>query len=534
MRPHPQRTTRSGPTDSKALRILSGRSTQFYIAAVVIDRFNPAARIVLVIAQDEARKNRSSLMDTDHLLVALTVSLGSDSSRALALLGVSEAQVRKQVDNKRGRRRTSPPHIPFSPELKQVIRAGETWANDHGEPHIGSEHLLLGLVQHPLSAGGRILTDLGVSLSSAQDALAKAAESGQPAAELRDVARVPTGPYAVPRAASKWRRRAAAAETSVRSVMRVDSPPELAWSLLSSPHVWALNPRGCVMFDAPGPDQPLWLLAGHLPGNPGVGEQCRVFEPSTTPTRMELELLPGARDPLRFTLSVVPRSGGSSDISVTRTRPLPRDRGRGNGAEAAMKLMTRELDEWLSVIRDVLEGRNPSPAGEIPPQLLRAWTAERRIEQQVTKSAAVLIDAEPDAVWDVLHSTWSPAVEGWPPVVCAGNVPGAPLGAVGEMQYVVFRRRDGSLVGSVDVVIGYEERRTLVFQDISSWGGRNRYQLSAEPGKSRLEVTCEWPGAKLAVNTGANAARLLESPGKFLDGYKTYIESRTRGTAGPA
>jgi hypothetical protein len=492
---------------------------------MVFERFNPAARTVIVIAQDVARKDRSRLIDTDHLLLALTVSLGTDSSRALALLGVSEADVRKRVKSKGRGHRPSPPHIPFSQELMQVIRVGAAWANDHGDLDISSEHLLLGLACYPQSAGGRILTDLGVTPDSARNALAEVAGPGQPAEELRDAAQAASGPYAVRRANSDPHRQGVgAAEASMRSVMRVDSPPDRAWSLLSSPHVWALSPRGCVVFDVPGPD-PLWLLAGEVPGSVGLSPQCLVFETSMTPTRMELKLSARLREPLGFSLSVVPRGRGSSEISLSRTETVTH--GRSIAAEAAMK---RELDEWVRAVCNVLVGRSPWPAGEIPPRLLRAWITERRIEQPVTKSAAVLIDAEPDTVWNVVKSTWRPAIEGWPTCIRSGYVPGAPFGAVGEMQYGVFRHADGSHGGCVDVVIWYEDRQSIVTQDINWWSDRTRYRLSAEAGKSRLETTREWPGATLAVNTEDHVTTLLESPRKLLDAYKTHIESSTRGT----
>jgi hypothetical protein len=195
--------------------------------------------------------------------------------------------------------------------------------------------------------------------------------------------------------------------------------------------------------------------------------------------------------------------------------------------------MKRELDEWLHAICKVLEGRSPWPTGDIPPKLLRAWSTERRIEQPVTKSAAVLIDAEPDTVWNVLRSTWRPAIEGWPPQICSGYVPGAPVGAVGEMRYGVFRRADGSPGGFVDVVIQCEDRQSVVTQDISPWNDRTGYRLSAEGGKTRLEIR-EWPGATVVADTEDVVTQLLDSPRKLLDAYKTHIESSTRGAEEPA
>jgi Clp amino terminal domain, pathogenicity island component len=495
---------------------------------VVLESFNPAARTVVGIARDMARNDRSHLIETDHLLLALTVMRGTDASRALALLGVSEADVRKRMKRKGRWHQPSPPHIPFSPGLKQVIRAGAAWASRHGDLEISSAHLLLWLVAHPQSAAGRILTDLGVSQNSAWNALAEVVGPGQSAEELRDAGQVVTGRNAARRASGDPHRQGAGAtEVSMRSVMRVDSPPDQAWTLLSSPHVWALS-RGCVMFDVPGPDR-RWLLAGEFPGSRGTGPRCLVFETSVAPARMELKLSGRLRGPLGFALSVVPRGPGASDLSVSCTVT-----GTGNAGPGLQAAMKRQLDEWLRAIATVLMSPGPHPAGEIPPELLRAWTAERRIEQPVTRTAAVLIDAGPDTVWNVLRSAWTPEIEGWAHGMCSGYVPGAPVGAVGEMRYGVYRGAEGSTGGFVDVVIQYEERRSVVTQGISPWGDRTSFTLSAEGGMSRLEMTQEWPGAKLAASTEEFATELLESPRRHLDAYKAHIESSTRGTAEPA
>jgi hypothetical protein len=495
---------------------------------VVLERFNPAAQAVIIIAQDMAREDRSRLIDTDHLLLALTVMRGTDASRALALLGVSEAEVRKRMKKKGRWRQPSPPHIPFALELRRIIRAGVAWGADRGDLDIGSEHLLLALVVHPQSAGGRILTGLGVSPNSARNAIAEVAGSGQSAEELRDAPRGAAGPYTAGRANSDPHRQGVdAAEASMRSVLRVDIPPDRAWPVLSSPHVWALS-RGCIMFDVPGPDQ-LWLLAGEFPGSRGNGPRCLVFETSVTPARMELKLSGRLPRPLGFALSVVPRGRGQSDLSVSCTRTAV-----GNSNPRGEADVKRELDEWLRAIANVVVGRSPRPAGEIPPKLLHAWTTERRIEQPVTKSAAVLIDAEPDTVWNVLNSTWAPPIEGWPTSICSGYVPGAPVGAVGEMRYGVLRRADGSPGGYVDVVIQYEDRQSVVTQDINPWGDRTSCRLSAEAGASRLEMTSQWPGAKLVLDSEESIKQFLDAPRRHLDAYKAHIESSTRGTEEPA
>ena len=80
----------------------------------------------------------------------------------------------------------------FSPEARQVVALAQDQARGMGHSHVGTEHLLLGLIGEETGAAGRAFATLGVTLDGARDAVmalvhrrradpSRAADSLQPA-----------------------------------------------------------------------------------------------------------------------------------------------------------------------------------------------------------------------------------------------------------------------------------------------------------------------------------------------------------------
>jgi ATP-dependent Clp protease ATP-binding subunit ClpC len=133
------------------------------------ERFTRMARRVVVIAQESARHRRQQHIGTDDLLLALMLPSGASSSQALERLGVR----RSDISNKLKRRgwRSSPRWIPMTTDTKRALEAAFREADNRGEVHVGSAHLLLALVAEPLGDGSRMLSDLGLSYSAVWAAL---------------------------------------------------------------------------------------------------------------------------------------------------------------------------------------------------------------------------------------------------------------------------------------------------------------------------------------------------------------------------
>src|SRR2546425_117326 len=130
------------------------------------DRFNDRAKRVLALAQDEAIRFNHNYIGTEHLLLGLVREGEGVAARVLDSLGVELSKVRTAVEFiiGRGDSTTSPSEITLSPRTKKVIELGIDEARKHGHSHVGTEHLLLGLVREGQSVGAGVFESLGVSL----------------------------------------------------------------------------------------------------------------------------------------------------------------------------------------------------------------------------------------------------------------------------------------------------------------------------------------------------------------------------------
>jgi hypothetical protein len=130
-------------------------------------RFTPRARHVVVAAQEEARSAGNTEITTGHLVLGLLTEPEGLAAKALVAQGVSLDAVRQAVSA------TLPPAaadvpalIPFAGAAKKVIELTFREALRLGHNYIGTEHVLLALLE--LEAGGGVLGGLGIDKTRAE------------------------------------------------------------------------------------------------------------------------------------------------------------------------------------------------------------------------------------------------------------------------------------------------------------------------------------------------------------------------------
>jgi ATP-dependent Clp protease ATP-binding subunit ClpA len=130
------------------------------------DHFNDRAKRVLALAQDEAIRFNHNYIGTEHLLLGLVREGEGVAARVLDSFGVELSKVRTAVQFiiGRGDSTTSPSEITLSPRMKKVIELAIDEARKLGHRHIGTEHLLLGLVGEGGGIANGVLVKLGVPL----------------------------------------------------------------------------------------------------------------------------------------------------------------------------------------------------------------------------------------------------------------------------------------------------------------------------------------------------------------------------------
>jgi ATP-dependent Clp protease ATP-binding subunit ClpC len=131
----------------------------------MFERFTDRARRVVVLAQDEARELEHNYIGTEHLLLGLLREGEGVAARALDELGISRTAVREQVVQLIGRGGHTPSgHIPFTPRAKKALELSLREALQLNHNHIGTEHLLLGLIREGEGVAAQVLVELGAGL----------------------------------------------------------------------------------------------------------------------------------------------------------------------------------------------------------------------------------------------------------------------------------------------------------------------------------------------------------------------------------
>jgi ATP-dependent Clp protease ATP-binding subunit ClpA len=153
------------------------------------DRFNDRAKRVLALAQDEAIRFNHNYIGVEHLLLGLIREGEGVAARALNSLGVDLSKARTSVEFiiGRGDSTTSPSEITLSPRTKKVIELAIDEARKLGHGHVGTEHLLLGIVREGESIGAGVLQSQGVQLEQVRhQVVAVLGQQGSDAAVARE------------------------------------------------------------------------------------------------------------------------------------------------------------------------------------------------------------------------------------------------------------------------------------------------------------------------------------------------------------
>ena len=120
-------------------------------------RFSDRARAVMAAAQEEARALEHDHVGTEDVLLGLLAVEDGGAARALRALGVDADAVRERVGTGGG---APEGQLPFASQAKKALELALREALALGNDHIGTEHVLLGLVQEGGVAAG-VLAELG-------------------------------------------------------------------------------------------------------------------------------------------------------------------------------------------------------------------------------------------------------------------------------------------------------------------------------------------------------------------------------------
>jgi hypothetical protein len=128
-------------------------------------RFTTRARAVVEQAHEQARREGRDVVGTELLLLALAADPGSIAGRAIAAQGVPLDAVRRAATALLGPPATEVPereHVPFDARAKKLLELCLREALRRGHNYIGTEHVLLAMLDVPDDVAAHILVALGV------------------------------------------------------------------------------------------------------------------------------------------------------------------------------------------------------------------------------------------------------------------------------------------------------------------------------------------------------------------------------------
>jgi ATP-dependent Clp protease ATP-binding subunit ClpA len=135
----------------------------------MFERYTGLARECVFRARSEAARSGSSFIETEHLLLGVF-----ESDRGLADLLLGSAEAIAAIRAQAGVPEPSAPENPakdlqLSHESKRVLAYGAEEGERMGARHIGTEHLVLGLLREQDCRAAQILRDRGLEMAAVRE-----------------------------------------------------------------------------------------------------------------------------------------------------------------------------------------------------------------------------------------------------------------------------------------------------------------------------------------------------------------------------
>jgi ATP-dependent Clp protease ATP-binding subunit ClpC len=148
----------------------------------MFERYTEKARRVIFFARYEASQFGSPYIETEHLLLGLLREDKALTNRFLRSHASSVESIRKQIEGHTTIREkvSTSVDLPLSNECKRVLAYAAEEAERLSHKHIGTEHLLLGLLREEKCFAAEILHERGLRLSAIREELARSTQEKAP------------------------------------------------------------------------------------------------------------------------------------------------------------------------------------------------------------------------------------------------------------------------------------------------------------------------------------------------------------------
>src|SRR4026208_813314 len=141
----------------------------------MFERYTEKARRVIFFARYEASQFGAPAIEPEHLLLGLMREDKTLTGRFFPRAQVSIESIRKEIEGRTLLREkiSTSVELPLAPETKHVLAYAHEESDRLQHRHIGTEHLLLGLLREERSMAAEILYERGLRLNAVRDEIAR-------------------------------------------------------------------------------------------------------------------------------------------------------------------------------------------------------------------------------------------------------------------------------------------------------------------------------------------------------------------------
>jgi ATP-dependent Clp protease ATP-binding subunit ClpC len=154
----------------------------------MFERYTEKARRVIFFARYEASQFGAPAIEPEHLLLGLMREDKTLTGRFFPRAQVSIEAIRKEIEGRTLLREkiSTSVELPLAPETKRVLAYAHEESDRLQHRHIGTEHLLLGLLREDRSMAAEILYERGLRLNAVRDEIARQTGADSRAAQKKD------------------------------------------------------------------------------------------------------------------------------------------------------------------------------------------------------------------------------------------------------------------------------------------------------------------------------------------------------------
>jgi len=154
----------------------------------MFERYTEKARRVIFFARYEASQFGAPAIEPEHLLLGLLREDKTLTARFLARAQTSLEAIRKEIEGRAPLREkiSTSVELPLAPETKRVLAFAHEESDRLQHRHIGTEHLLLGLLREERSMAAEILYERGLRLNAVREEVSRQSGNDPRAAQKKE------------------------------------------------------------------------------------------------------------------------------------------------------------------------------------------------------------------------------------------------------------------------------------------------------------------------------------------------------------